>query len=346
MSFPKLLMILVIALFGLIGVLAWMKQGKDKSVAKDVRIERTQEIEIQAVTQKEVPAFREMNTQDSDPQRRQSIPQQVLERPMTEHPIVDQAGEPDVDRIDELFNLGIPQLPIVETITYRSKVSWLQDRQAWIADYASYYGTSRHFIARSLNKKPDYLTQKVQEGDRFNVFRRGKDIRFYLLLDISRCKMWFYSLDGNDRVLLKTYKVGLGRLDNRSLSGCLTPVGKYTLGSKVAIFTPGTINTYNGQPTEMIRVFGTRWIPFDKEMGSCSAPAKGYGIHGVPWNANSSGVPMENRGCISKYDSDGCVRLTTEDMEEIFSIIITKPVTIEIVKDVTEAHLPGKAILP
>lgn len=339
MSFPKILMLFVVLIFGAIGILAWMKQGKDR--AKEGREGRTHEIQLQVDRPNELPLPNE-----AEPRNRPSASglqdKALAAQPLRESPIVDEAGDPDVDRIGELFNLGVPQLPFVETITYHSKVSWLQDRQAWIADYASYYGTSRHFIARSLNRRVDYLTQKVVEGDRFNVFRRGKDLRFYLLLDVSRCKMWFYALDGNERVLLKTYKVGLGRLDNRSASGCLTPLGKYSLGTKVAIFQPGAISTYNGQPTEMIRVFGTRWIPFDKEIGSCSAPAKGYGIHGVPWNANPSGVPAENRACIAKYDSDGCVRLATEDIEELFSIIITKPTTIEVVKDVNMAHLPGK----
>ena len=57
------------------------------------------------------------------------------------------------DRIHEFFTTGINKLPIVETITYTPRVQWLEGRAAWVSDYASYYGTSRHFIARSLNGK-------------------------------------------------------------------------------------------------------------------------------------------------------------------------------------------------
>ncbi|HSW72352.1 MAG TPA: L,D-transpeptidase, partial [Chlamydiales bacterium] len=68
---------------------------------------------------------------------------------------------------------------------------------------------------------------------------------------------------------------------------------------------------------------------------------KGYGIHGSPWLNNAKGELVEDRDHISKYDSDGCIRLNSEDMEELFSIIITKPTTIELVKDFRDATPPG-----
>jgi hypothetical protein len=250
---------------------------------------------------------------------------------------------PNVDRIQQLFAVGPNKLPIVETIGYTSSVSWLKGRPAWVADYASYYQTSRHFIARSLNGKPDYFSQKVSPGSKFNVFRKDKRINFHLLIDMTRFKMGFYyvDLDTNERVLLKTYKVGLGRLDPKSPSGSLTPLGKYSLGNKIAIYKPGTMGYYQDQKAEMIRVFGTRWIPFDQELEGATAASKGYGIHGAPWTPDAKGQLAESRDGLGKYDSDGCIRLAMEDIEELFSIIITKPTFVEIVKDFREAKLPG-----
>lgn len=250
---------------------------------------------------------------------------------------------PEANRIEEFFNKGDPKLPIVETITYKSRVPWQKGRPAWLSDYASYYSTSRHFIARSLNGKPDYFKQDVAEGDRFNVLRKDKNINFYLLIDTSRCKMWFYYLDmdTNDRVLVKTYLVGLGRADSSKASGLLTPMGKYSLGDKIAIYKPKMMGPYNGQKIEMIRVFGTRWIPFDKEVGQTTAPAKGFGLHGLPWTANEKGEPAQDKSSLGKYESDGCIRLATDDIEELFAIIITKPTTIELVKDFHDANMPG-----
>jgi len=267
------------------------------------------------------------------------LPKKVASIPLPE------AGDlPQVDRIEQLFALDSSRLPIVETVRYTSRVPWLEGRSAWISDYASHYETSRHFIARSLNRKPDYLTQKVAPGDRFNVFRKDKKIEFYLLIDISRCRMWFYCYDAsaNERILLKTYRVGLGRMDAHKASGSLTPVGKYTLGEKIAIYKPGIMGFFQDQKTEMLRVFGTRWIPFEKEIERCSEPAKGLGIHGAPWIPDPTGSALvEDRSRIGTYDSDGCIRLAQEDIEELYAILITKPTTVELTKDFHTAKLPG-----
>ncbi|MEN9655034.1 MAG: hypothetical protein RL235_1146 [Chlamydiota bacterium] len=242
---------------------------------------------------------------------------------------------PEFDQIQRLFALDSSKLPIVETLVYTSRVPWLKGRPAWIADYASHYETSRHFIARSLNKKADYLTQKVSLGDRFNVFKRDKKISFRLLVDLDACKLRFYYVDHDteDKVLLKTYTVSVGRIDPERKSGYLTPIGTYTLGEKVAIYKPGTMGFFQDKKTEMIRIFGTRWIPFDQELAGCTEPAKAYGIHGTPWVVDAkTGVLAEDRSQIGKSNSDGCIRLASEDIEEIFAIVITKPTVIEIVR--------------
>jgi hypothetical protein len=251
---------------------------------------------------------------------------------------------PAMDRVFQLFTTSSSKLPIVETLTYTSSVPWLKGRPAWVADYACHYNTSRHFIARSLNGKPDYFSQKVFEGSKFNVFRKDKRIQFYLLVDLSRLKMGFYyvDLDTNERVLLKTYRVALGRLDPSKPSGSLTPLGRYALGDRVAIYQPGSMGYARDQQVEMIRLFGTRWIPFDQGMEGATAPAKGYGIYGAPWNQDpKTGRWSEIKECIGSYETDGGIRLAAEDLEEIFSIIISKPSYIEIVKDFREAKLPG-----
>lgn len=264
-----------------------------------------------------------------------------------QQPILETSSVPaetaEVDRIPQLFTLDASKLPIVETISYTSRVPWLKGRPAWISDYATHYETSRHFIARSLNKKVDYFTQKVGPGDKFNIFKKDAKIQFYLLIDLAKAKMRFYYIDlaTNERTLLKTYKVGLGRADSQKKSGFLTPIGKYELGNRIAIYKPGTMGFFQDKKTEMIRIFGTRWIPFEKEIEGCTEPAKGLGIHGAPWIQDASGNLIEDRSKIGKYDSDGCIRLVQEDMEEIFAIIITKPATVELVRSFEDAKIPG-----
>lgn len=271
---------------------------------------------------------------------------------MTE-PLVQEKGIlPALDRVGELFRTEGPKLPIVETIVYESGVPWLKGRPAWIGDYASYYSTSRHFIARSLNGKPDYFTQKISPGRKFNVFRKDKHFQFYLLADISQCRMAFYyiDLDTHERVLLKTYRIGVGK-KSETPSGSLTPVGKYMLGDKIAVYKPGIMGLFHDETVEMIRVFGTRWLPFGKEIGKTEAsPPKtfqrGLGIHGAPWNFDSKESRwVESRQMIGCYESAGSIQMAFEDMEELFAIVITRPTIVEIVKSIHGAQLPGMEVM-
>ena len=47
---------------------------------------------------------------------------------------------------------------------------------------------------------------------------------------------------------------------------------------------------------------------------------------------------------IRKYERDECIRLTQSDIEELFSIVITKPTIVEIVIDFHDATIPGDLI--
>lgn len=251
---------------------------------------------------------------------------------------------PAIDRVFQLFTTGPSKLPIVETVEYSSSVPWLKGRPAWLSDYAAYYATSKHFIARSLTGSLDYFAQKVFPGNRFNVFKRDKKIEFHLVVDISCLQMAFYylDLDTHERVLLKVYPVGLGRIDPKKPSQIATPLGTYQLGDKVAVYKPGVIGFFHDKKTEMIQVFGSRWIPFGEEIQGCSEPAKGYGLHGAPWRPDhTTGDLIEVKDCIGKYESDGSIQLSAKDIEELYAIIVTKPTFIHIGKTFQEIILPG-----
>lgn len=326
MSTTKYFLLGAIVLFGVIGYVGYKKRGPKEDSLTVATAPLIQEIFI---PEKAPPG--------PPPPSVEAMP------PISSSPSPLDA-QSDVDRIQQLFALDSSKLPIVETISYTSRVPWLKGRPAWISDYASHFETSRHFIARSLNKKVDYFSQKVGPGDRFNVFKKDKNLRFHLLIDLTKSKMRFYYIDqdSNERMLLKTYKVGVGRLDPQKKSGYLTPTGKYELGEKIAIYKPGTMGIFQEKKSEMIRVFGTRWIPFEKEIENCSEYAKGFGIHGAPWITDPvTGALVEDKSKIGKYDSDGCIRLSQEDMEELFAIVITKPTTVELVHDFQEAKIPG-----
>lgn len=348
MTFPKFLAIASVLLFLTIGVLAFRKTGKSDIQIDHKTVVSSKNAPISIALEREIRLVPGTKSQPKSPDLKEptpvpssSAPSSVIVQspPSTDRPL------PEADLIYQLFNKGEPKLPFVETITYKSRVPWLKGRPAWLSDYAGHYATSRHFIARGLNGKPDYLKQDIAEGDTFNVFKKDKNIQFYLLIDITRNKMWFYVFDQDSKqlTLLKTYLVGLGRFDNQRASGLLTPLGKYSLGNKVAIYRPKVEGYHNGRKVEMMRVFGSRWIPFEKELEGCTAPAKGLGIHGVPIIPNAAGKLTEDTSGLGKNMSDGCIRLATEDVEELFAIILTKPTIVELVKDYYDAKLPGSS---
>jgi len=323
MSFPKLLALLATLLFGVIGIAAFLKGGKSPIAEKEIagtplEVELDEEIHMVSATSK---------------------PEKGLE----EDPVKENPPVPEANRISEFFNKADPKLPIVQTIVYKSRVPWCKGRPAWLSDYALHYNTSRHFIARSLNGKPDYSKQDVSEGGRFNVFNPDKNFNFYLLVDSSRCKLWVYyvDLDTNERVLVQSYQVGLGRWDSSKASGMKTPLGKYSLGSKIASYKPKVMGYHNGQKVELLSVYGTRWLPFDKEISGATEPAAGLGLQGVPWVPGQKGELVEDLNSLGKYESDGCIYLATKDIEELYAIVITRPTNVEIVKDFYEATLPG-----
>ena len=82
-------------------------------------------------------------------------------------------------------------------------------------------------------------------------------------------------------------------------------------------------------------------MPFEEELEKCSDSAKGYGIHGVPcvYDEKSDALTETMEG-VGGYGSDGCLRLHRDDIEELFSIVITKPTIVEIIKNKKDAILP------
>ena len=326
MSFKNVLLLGSLTLCLLVGVIGLVKKFSSKPAASQQATKPTKE--EPKIAQRGIKALPPIPINSTGPV---TVPVDIKE------------DFPEIDRIDQLFTTGSSKLPIVETITYSSSVSWHKGKPAWIADYAAHFMTSRHFIARSLNGKPDYFAQKVVTGSRFNVLSLDRPVHFHLLVDISKCKMGFYYVDlkTNERVLLKTYNVGLGKLDEKAASGTLTPLGRYFLGDKVAVYKPGSMGYFQDKKVEMIRIFGTRWIPFAAGEGP-TATSKGYGIQGAPWTSDSEAEKLvEASNCIGKYESNGCIVLNASDMEELFSIVITRPTFVDIVKKFQEAKLPG-----
>ena len=146
---------------------------------------------------------------------------------------------------------------------------------------AKKYKTTVEFIQRSNNLKSD-------------VIRIGQKLRiwtgtFNLLIDKSQNVLILK--DGNE--VVKVYDVATGE------NNC-TPTGAYTITTKLidpVWFSRGAIVP----PESPENVLGSRWLGFD---------LPGYGIHGTT-----------EPDSIGTQSTAGCIRMLTNDVEELYSIV-------------------------
>lgn len=117
----------------------------------------------------------------------------------------------------------------------------------------------------------------------------------------------------NQGKLFKTYRISIGR-ENR------TPVGTFVIDDKVPE-PPFRDIPYTGNGDQGNEL-GTRWLRL-KASGATPATLVGYGIHGT-WEPDS----------IGKAASNGCLRLSNEEVEELYDLLPSKPGVISVeIKD-------------
>ncbi len=153
---------------------------------------------------------------------------------------------------------------------------------------ASKFNTNYEFIVRINNKH----RTSIRVGERLKILKGNVTV----LVDKSDYTLTLL-LDGH---FIKQYPVGTGKSDK-------TPEGKFVIDNKLinpVWYSPDGIYQF-GDPKN---VLGTRWIGFEDKEG-----LYGYGIHGTA-EPDSIGKEMSN----------GCIRLTNEDVEDLFDYVKPK----------------------
>lgn len=338
MSTFRVFVVVSCILFGIIFLLALNKKQKvDKgSKGKDCEQVVTQQVDLSTLNplkEKSLQGKPSLPIQTPQPSHPQPVQDVLSDSVSIEH---DQQQE----AIASLFEKG-STCPIVETVTYKSRVPWKPHRPAWLIDYAHHFRTSLPFIYRSLTGEENGVPKTICDGAQFNVFRNDVDFRFHLVVSLhSRVLRLYYIIPGEHRVVfLKSYPVCVGRKDSSKTSGCLTPLGTYQLGERVGVFSPGVCGMHKGKKVELIQVFGPYWIPFDKEIRGCSEPAKGFGVHGLPSIPKNDKSYEEDDSSLGQFESDGCIRVRWRDIRELFSIVSTRKTFVEIVPSFQQSRI-------
>lgn len=137
----------------------------------------------------------------------------------------------------------------------------------------------------------------IYPGQKLKVYR-GK-----WKIEVSKAAKLLYVYDGDE--LFAIYDIGIGK-EGR------TPVGDFILTDKIehpAWYSPdGRIVPYG----EKENVLGTHWLKIEPA-GNTDSAFIGYGIHGT-WD----------EGSITKSLSNGCIRMTNNEVAELFTYIPRK----------------------
>ncbi|QOJ19059.1 MAG: L,D-transpeptidase [Phycisphaeraceae bacterium] len=151
--------------------------------------------------------------------------------------------------------------------------------------------------------------RKVQAGQRIKLVTGP----FHAVVSKSKYRLDLYLGDDADRVLVGSYKVGLGEYDS-------TPVGMFKIGSK--LINPEWRNPRNLRehylPDDPQNPLGERWIGLIG-VDDNTREFTGYGIHGT----------IEPQ-TIGTQASMGCVRMLPDDVALIYEVLMPGGSMVEI----------------
>lgn len=168
--------------------------------------------------------------------------------------------------------------------------------------YAVESGDSLISIGMKLNTTQGLLV-KANNIDDVSRLTLGQRIKytpkdFRIVIERSTCSLYLF----DSRGLFKRYRVGLGK------AGHETALGSYVLGNKQkdpTWFKPGAGPIPAGDPANEL---GSRWMPM--------TPSK----EGLPTDLGIHGTIAPDT--VGQYSSMGCARMTNNDVEELFDLVV------------------------
>ncbi len=178
-----------------------------------------------------------------------------------------------------------------------AKEEYVVQRGDFVQRIARQFGTTVELV-KVGNRIAD--ANMIRIGDRLQVFAGSFAIR------VSKSRRELVVLMNDE--FFKRYAVGIGRNDK-------TPEGTFAIAEKQKepVWWPRGREIPFGHPDN---VLGTRWLSL-RATGQ-TADVRGYGIHGT-WEPETIGAA----------ESDGCIRMTNSDVEELYIYIpIGTPVRI------------------
>ena len=304
------------------------KENKKIEPAGTVKIENT------AKPERKNSAHAEKN--NAGTVKKEAAP--VIEKDLAAEAVDYPLGKVELDKVPQLKNAELNKAfaKAVEDTDYQSAKTLLLKEIASLKNKSSLYYRTLGKYLRALNTKIIFdgvpggknQTYIIKSGDSLNriainynlpvstivkanklkstVIYPGQSLRVYKgdwRIEVSKMAKLLYVYDGKE--LFAIYDIGIGK-EGR------TPKGEFVLTDKIehpAWYSPdGRIVPYG----EKENVLGTHWLKI-MPTGNTDSAYIGYGIHGT-WD----------NGSITKSMSNGCIRMTNEEVAELFLYIPRK----------------------
>jgi len=174
-------------------------------------------------------------------------------------------------------------------------------------------------IVKDLDMQVDWrflLRINGMKSDR--SLRAGQDLKiitgpFHAVIDKSDYRLDLYLGEGDERIFVRSFKIGLGEYDS-------TPAGMFRVGVKAE--NPAWVNPRD--PREKYGAddpdnpLGDHWLALIG-IDDMTRDFTGYGIHGT--------IQPDS---IGKQQSMGCVRMLPEDVKLIYEVLMTDVSLVEI----------------
>ena len=175
-------------------------------------------------------------------------------------------------------------------------------------------------IVRKQDVKTEWLfLSRINGITNPNLIRPGQRLKlpvgtFHAVVDKDAYRLDLYQDNGDERVLVKCFDVGLGEFGS-------TPTGLFRVDPGSKLINPEWINPRNRKkysPNDPENPIGEHWIGI-KGMEKHNKDFQSFGIHGTI-----------DPGSIGKDMSMGCIRLLPNDVELIYEVVTQGNSTIEI----------------
>ena len=187
-------------------------------------------------------------------------------------------------------------------------------------DYTIRSGDTLSGIVSNMGLQVDWrFIQRINGIQRPSAIRVGQNLKlvtgpFHAVIDKETYRIDVYLGDGNDRVFVRSYGVGLGEYNS-------TPVGLFKVRKNSKLINPPWRNPRTREffsADNPMNPIGERWIGLEG-IDEQTKDLSGLGMHGT--------IDPDSIGTNS---SMGCIRMHGEDVSQLYEMLVEGVSTVEI----------------